>query len=158
MRASRWFVCTVVTAMALLGAGSATAAVLYSQLDSSSGVSITSQNFEADNDAFDSELADDFVVPAGGGWQVRATVIEEHAGPGPFEGPAFSTFNDQELGSRRPPGSGARIRCQALSLVERTLSWLNRFRRLKIRDEHRADIHLAFLQLGCALISLRFLG
>jgi hypothetical protein len=29
---------------------------------------------------------------------------------------------------------------------------------LKIRYEHRADIHLAFLQLGCALISLRFLG
>jgi transposase len=27
-----------------------------------------------------------------------------------------------------------------------------------IRYEHRADIHLAFLQLGCALISLRFLG
>jgi transposase len=43
-------------------------------------------------------------------------------------------------------------------VVERTLSWLNRFRRLKIRCEHRADIHLAFLQLGCALISLRFLG
>jgi transposase len=33
-------------------------------------------------------------------------------------------------------------------VVERTLSWLNRFRRLKIRYEHRADIHLAFLQLG----------
>ena len=43
-------------------------------------------------------------------------------------------------------------------MVEGTLSWLNRFRRLKIRYEHRADIHLAFLQLGCALISLRFLG
>lgn len=43
-------------------------------------------------------------------------------------------------------------------VVERTLSWLNRFRRLKIRYEHRADIHPAFLQLGCALISLRFLG
>jgi transposase len=43
-------------------------------------------------------------------------------------------------------------------VVERTLSWLNRFRRLKIRYEHRADIHLAFLQLGCVLISLRFLG
>jgi len=40
----------------------------------------------------------------------------------------------------------------------RTLSWLNRFRRLKIRYEHRAAIHLAFLQLGCALIALRFLG
>jgi transposase len=41
---------------------------------------------------------------------------------------------------------------------KRTLSWLNRFRHLKIRYEHRADIHLAFLQLGCALISLRFLS
>ena len=39
-----------------------------------------------------------------------------------------------------------------------TKTLLNRFRRLKIRYEHRADIHLAFLQLGCALISLRFLG
>jgi transposase len=43
-------------------------------------------------------------------------------------------------------------------VVERALSWLNRFRRLKVRYERRADIHLAFLQLGCALISLRFLG
>jgi transposase len=43
-------------------------------------------------------------------------------------------------------------------VVERTLSWLNRFRRLKIRYEHRADIHLAFLQLGCALISTGFLS
>ena len=43
-------------------------------------------------------------------------------------------------------------------VVERTLSWLNRFRRLKICYEYRADIHLAFLPLGCARISLRFLG
>jgi hypothetical protein len=31
-------------------------------------------------------------------------------------------------------------------VVERTLSWLNRFRHLKIRYEHRPAIHLAFLQ------------
>lgn len=43
-------------------------------------------------------------------------------------------------------------------VVERTLSWLNRFRRLKIRYERRSDIHLAFLQLGCSLICLRYLG
>jgi hypothetical protein len=43
-------------------------------------------------------------------------------------------------------------------VVERTLSWLNRFPRLKIRYEQRADIHLAFLRLGCALVSLRFPG
>lgn len=36
--------------------------------------------------------------------------------------------------------------------VERTLAWLGRFRRLMVRYERRADIHLAFLDLGCALI------
>ncbi len=37
-------------------------------------------------------------------------------------------------------------------MVERTLAWLNRFRRLTVRYERRADIHQAFLTLGCALI------
>ncbi len=37
-------------------------------------------------------------------------------------------------------------------VVERTLSWLNRYRRLKVRYERRADVHQAFLELGCALI------
>lgn len=37
-------------------------------------------------------------------------------------------------------------------VVERTLSWLHQFRRLRIRFERRADIHEAFLSLGCALI------
>src|SRR5215213_7126870 len=40
--------------------------------------------------------------------------------------------------------------------VERTLSWANRFRRLKVRYERRDDIHQAFLDLGCALISWRY--
>ncbi|HYJ31399.1 MAG TPA: transposase, partial [Allosphingosinicella sp.] len=39
-------------------------------------------------------------------------------------------------------------------VVERTLAWLNRFRRLAIRYERRADIHEAFVLLGCALICL----
>ena len=37
-------------------------------------------------------------------------------------------------------------------VVERTLAWLSRFRRLTVRYERRADIHQAFLTLGCALI------
>jgi transposase len=37
-------------------------------------------------------------------------------------------------------------------VVERTLAWLSRYRRLRVRDERRADIHQAFLDLGCALI------
>jgi transposase len=40
-------------------------------------------------------------------------------------------------------------------VVERTHSWLNRFRRLKVRYECRADIHQAFLTLGCASICWR---
>jgi IS5 family transposase len=41
-------------------------------------------------------------------------------------------------------------------VVERTLAWLNRFRRLTVRYERRADIHQAFLSLGCALICWKF--
>jgi transposase len=37
-------------------------------------------------------------------------------------------------------------------VVERTLAWLNQFRRLSIRYERRQDIHEAFLSLGCSLV------
>ena len=37
-------------------------------------------------------------------------------------------------------------------VVERTLSWLHQFRRLRVRWERRADIHYAFLVIGCILI------
>jgi IS5 family transposase len=36
--------------------------------------------------------------------------------------------------------------------VERTLAWLNRYRRLTVRYERRADFHQAFLSPGCSLI------
>lgn len=41
--------------------------------------------------------------------------------------------------------------------VERTIAWLHRFRRLLIRWERRADIHLGFLQLACCLIAFKFI-
>jgi transposase len=37
-------------------------------------------------------------------------------------------------------------------VIERTLAWLARYRRLTVRYERRADIHQAFLILGCCLI------
>ena len=43
-------------------------------------------------------------------------------------------------------------------VVERTFAWLNQFRRLRIRYEKRADIHEAFLALGCILICWKFLA
>src|SRR5512142_3024583 len=39
--------------------------------------------------------------------------------------------------------------------VERTLSWLHQFRRLRTRWEHRADLHHTLLSLTCPIICLR---
>ena len=43
-------------------------------------------------------------------------------------------------------------------VVERTMAWINRFRRLAVRYERRADIHHALLTLGCALVCLNQLS
>lgn len=42
-------------------------------------------------------------------------------------------------------------------VVERTLAWLNRYRRLTIRSERDDQIHQVFLVLGCALICFNHL-
>ncbi len=42
-------------------------------------------------------------------------------------------------------------------VVEQRLAILHRFRRLRMRDERRADIHEAFLLLACDLMLLRSL-
>ena len=42
-------------------------------------------------------------------------------------------------------------------VVERTLAWLAKYRRLTIRYERRDDIHEAFLHPGCSLICLNYL-
>ena len=42
-------------------------------------------------------------------------------------------------------------------VVERTLSWLHQFRRLRIRYERRADIHEAFMMAACSIICFRTL-
>jgi putative transposase len=43
-------------------------------------------------------------------------------------------------------------------VVERTHSWMNRFRRVLIRWDKQADNYLAFLHLACALIAFRAAG
>ncbi|MFJ4585485.1 IS5 family transposase [Streptomyces echinatus] len=40
-------------------------------------------------------------------------------------------------------------------VVERTFAWLHQFKRLRIRYEKRADLHLGLLQLACSVICLR---
>ena len=39
--------------------------------------------------------------------------------------------------------------------IERTLSWLHQFRRLRIRWDRRPDVHQAFLSLAAAVICYR---
>lgn len=43
-------------------------------------------------------------------------------------------------------------------VVERTISWLHQFRRLRVRYERRVDIHKAFLALGCICICFNYLN
>jgi transposase len=40
--------------------------------------------------------------------------------------------------------------------VERLFAWLQHFRRILIRHEHSAENYLGFVQLGCAIILLRW--
>lgn len=43
-------------------------------------------------------------------------------------------------------------------VVERTHSWLNRFRRLLVRWEKKPENYIAFLHFACALIAFRASG
>lgn len=43
-------------------------------------------------------------------------------------------------------------------VVERTLSWLHGFGRLRVRKDRATPLHQAFLTLGCALLCLRMLS
>jgi transposase len=52
----------------------------------------------------------------------------------------------------QPHGSGLGKTCW---VVERTISWLHNFRRLRIRCERLAFIHEAFLKLACCSICWR---
>ena len=58
--------------------------------------------------------------------------------------------------SRRGVESGERLGRHRW-VVERTLAWFARFRRLAIRYERRADIFAAFHHLAAGLICLRFI-
>lgn len=56
---------------------------------------------------------------------------------------------------RQPHGSGLGV---YRWVVERTLSWLHQFRRLRVRYERRADIHQAFMSIGCSIICWNMLS
>ena len=62
---------------------------------------------------------------------------------------------DPESAKRRPPhGSGPGV---YRWVVERTISWFHQFRRLRVREDRRDDIHQGLCDLAQVLITFRFL-
>ncbi len=74
-----------VTMLILAAPAPAGAVVLYDQYDNQGANGITSQDFEAANDAFDNQGADDFVVPDGEDWDITGVDADGvyFNGPGP---------------------------------------------------------------------------
>ena len=58
--------------------------------------------------------------------------------------------------ARKGKESSERLGCHRW-VVEHTLACLARYCRLAVRYEQRADIHEAFLRLGCSLVCLNYL-
>jgi transposase len=56
--------------------------------------------------------------------------------------------------ARRQSGHGSGLG-RARWVVERTFAWLHHFKRLLVRYDRRAEIHDAFLALGCCLVCFR---
>jgi transposase len=97
---------------------------------------------------------------------VRGRVGRPRRKPGLVQGdrgydsqPHRNALRDRGIASQlakrgTPHGSGlGRTRW----VVERSLAWLHRFRRLAVRYERLPSVHEAFLSLGCALICLYYL-
>ena len=63
-------------------------------------------------------------------------------------------------GRKKPPTQDGRPlrRYKRRYKVERTISWLHGFRRLRVRYERRDDIHEAFMSVACAVICWKALN
>jgi uncharacterized repeat protein (TIGR01451 family) len=61
--------------------------VLYDQYNNATGNATSSQDFEPEDDPFDTELADDFPVPAGETWSINLIEVDGvyYNGPGPAQ-------------------------------------------------------------------------
>ena len=73
--------------------------------------------------------------------------------PTPFASPRTSDVVAEARAAKKTGGFKARR-----WVVERTHSWMNRFRRILIRWEKRPDTYLAMLHLACALITWKACG
>jgi hypothetical protein len=70
--------------------------IIYNQNNNDAGVGISSQNFEASLDSFDDAGADDFTIPAGQRWIIRAVIVTGvyFNGPGPADSETVSFYRN----------------------------------------------------------------
>ena len=70
--------------------------VLYDQYDNPGTLVINSQNYEPEADAFDNELADDFVVPGGESWTIDQVDVpgQYYNGTGPMDSANVNFYSD----------------------------------------------------------------
>ena len=75
-----------------------TASVLHDQSDPPFIYAIVSQNFEAAYDSYDSQGADDFVVPSGQCWKITEVDVTGtyFNGPGPTQSMRVIIYNDKD--------------------------------------------------------------
>jgi hypothetical protein len=78
--------------------------VLWDQRDGDSGIGIVAQNFEVSFDAYDSQAADDFVVPEGETWVLKAIEVQgtHFSGIGPLRSMHVSLHRPSDKRPGRP--------------------------------------------------------
>ena len=72
---------------------------LYDQYNNAATTASVSQDFETANDAFDAQLADDFVVPSGQTWTVNEVDVQGLYFNGPGPAASFNVFFYQNSGT-----------------------------------------------------------
>ena len=73
--------------------------VLYDQYDNDPGTGTVSQDFETSLDAYDSQTADDFVVPSGQTWTINEVDVKGVYFNGPGPAASFNVYIYQNSGS-----------------------------------------------------------
>jgi len=75
------------------------AVTLYDQYNNAGANSTVSQDFETANNAFDNQLADDFVVPGGQTWNITEVDVQAVYFNGPGPAASFNVFFYQDSGT-----------------------------------------------------------
>jgi PASTA domain len=113
--------------------------VLYDQHDNAGTVSSNSQDYESALNTFDTELADDFAVPAGPGWNVTAVEVQGVYAATAATIPASTATATATARCRVPRVIGLRLGV-AKTRIRRARCSVGRIRRVRSRRALRGRV------------------